>query len=484
MKNLIPQITNPTPDYYCTWQTQLYHCNNGGPEGQRLDITEENLFGNGIAQGWAYMYPELRKDLFIVIDDGWDVELSNDEKYFGCLQLSREKYPEAWKGAKNNTEALKNLSDRIKALGWKGLGIWVCCQESDEAPAYTDYVDYWRQRLEESRDAGIAYWKVDWGKRCEDPEFRKMLTNMGHEIAPDLILDQAKTEEVIPYSDVFRTYDVAAIISLPATLDKLVPCFKYTTAKGYGGIVNCEDEAYIGAVLGSSLGIMRHNMVGNLPNGEPDLSFPALHRNLKTKMAEVKRGVNWHKISPAFGVNEADTHISEETFTDSWNVYNWPEEFEEWWGHRNGDTVTRTAPAMITRGVDFPKVTPDRNGMRPFVIASISPNEKASVATLGRTLDRYYITPKCDIELDIKNCKTVGAFGTYGKLTLNADYDFSGAKVYMQDLAGEEAVDITEKVEISGNKLSVCGCIIDKIGTSAQSDTDTSEPGVVISIEF
>ena len=484
MKNLIPNIINPTPDYYCTWQTQLFHCNNGGPEGQRLDITEENLFGSGEAQGWAYLYPEERKDLYIVIDDGWDVELSNDEKYFGCLQLSKEKFPKAWEGAQNNAQALKNLSDRIKSLGWKGLGIWICCQESTEAPAYTDYKDYWRQRLEESAFAGIAYWKVDWGKRCEDPSFRRMITDMAKEIAPGMILDQAKTEEVIPYSDVFRTYDVAAIVSLPATLDKLVPCFKYTKVEGYDGIVNCEDEAYVAAVLGCSMGIMRHNMVGNLPNGKPDLAFPAMHRNLKTKIAEIKRGINWHKISPAFAVDEKNTHISEEIFNDNWLIHDFWAEFEEWWGHRNGDIVRSSGPAMITRGVDFPKVTPDRNGMRPFVLASVSPNKKASVATLGRTLGRYYITPKCDIELDIKDCLTIGAFGTYGTLKLKADYSFNGAKVYMQDLAGEEAVDITDKVEINGNTLSICGCLIDKIGTSAQNEQDTSEPGVVIAIEF
>ena len=31
--NLIPDITNPSPDYYCTWQTQLYASCDGKPVG-------------------------------------------------------------------------------------------------------------------------------------------------------------------------------------------------------------------------------------------------------------------------------------------------------------------------------------------------------------------------------------------------------------------------------------------------------------------
>ena len=42
--NLVPDIVNPTPDYYCTWQTQLYATSDGKPEAQRACITEKSLF--------------------------------------------------------------------------------------------------------------------------------------------------------------------------------------------------------------------------------------------------------------------------------------------------------------------------------------------------------------------------------------------------------------------------------------------------------
>lgn len=45
-KNLIKNTVNTSPDYYCTWQTQLYYSNNGGPEGQRKNMTEAGMFGN------------------------------------------------------------------------------------------------------------------------------------------------------------------------------------------------------------------------------------------------------------------------------------------------------------------------------------------------------------------------------------------------------------------------------------------------------
>ena len=38
--NLIPDIENPTPDYYCTWQTQLFATCDGKPAAQRRVICE------------------------------------------------------------------------------------------------------------------------------------------------------------------------------------------------------------------------------------------------------------------------------------------------------------------------------------------------------------------------------------------------------------------------------------------------------------
>lgn len=40
-RNLIPVCLNPSPDYYCMWQTQLYATSDGNPEAQRRILGEE-----------------------------------------------------------------------------------------------------------------------------------------------------------------------------------------------------------------------------------------------------------------------------------------------------------------------------------------------------------------------------------------------------------------------------------------------------------
>ena len=96
--NLIPDIPNPTPDYYCTWQTQLYATSGGIPKMQRDIMGERQLFGTDKPYGWAYFYEKARKDLFLVMDDSWDVPEENDERYFGSLILDGSKFPESTGG--------------------------------------------------------------------------------------------------------------------------------------------------------------------------------------------------------------------------------------------------------------------------------------------------------------------------------------------------------------------------------------------------
>ena len=92
-KNIIPETENITPDYYCTWQTQLYATSDGKPRRQRAVICEKSLFNKEKPYGWAYFYENARKDLFIVMDDSWDVPVEDDPKYYGSLVLNKEKLP-------------------------------------------------------------------------------------------------------------------------------------------------------------------------------------------------------------------------------------------------------------------------------------------------------------------------------------------------------------------------------------------------------
>lgn len=484
--NLVPDCVNPSPDYYCTWQTQLYATCDGKPPKQRAIIGEKGLFETEKPYGWAYFYEQARRDLLLVMDDSWDVPPDGDLTYCGSLTLDAQKFPEATKNAKNNAEALKNLTDRIKSLGWKGLGGWVCAHETKREQDVVPE-EYWTIRLEDAQKAGFMYWKVDWGKKAADFNFRKMLTDLGKEFAPDLIIEHAVIKEIIPYGDVYRTYDVPAIMSVPITMEKIKEFVTVgKSQKGRMGLINCEDEAYIAAAGGFTMGIMRHPYVGPFADGKADMSFPEVHRNLKTKMYEIIRAVRWHRIAPAFGVDAENTFIDENVLQDTWRFENKGEEMEEWWfGYTEikscikDNVLTKSAPARISRNCKLPDVSKDEDGNVPYVLASRNPEGVFSVATLGRTMDRKYEIPKCDVGIDIGDCKTVGVFGEYKSLTIKT----SGGKfnsVLMQDLAGSYAYDVTDEVIFGENEIILSGTLIHNIGTISQPETDTSESGLVV----
>ncbi len=486
--NLIPDTVNPSPDYYCTWQTQLYATCDGKPAAQRAIITEKSLFAEEKPFGWAYFYEKARQDLFIVMDDSWDVPLNGDRAFYGSLLLNSEKFPSY---AVNNTnpEALKYLTERIKELGWKGLGGWVCAQE----PAFFegDIEEYWSQRLIEMQESGFAYWKVDWGKKAQNLTFRKMLTDMARTIAPELIIEHAMTKEIIPESDVFRTYDVPAIMSIPMTMQKIMELSDTPAPTDANkGLINCEDEVYAAAAGGFTMGVMRHPYAGPFVNNLPDPSFPTLHRNLKSKMYEVIRAARWHRIAPAFAMDKDHIEISTETLCDTWKFVAKNEEIEEWWFNMpaiaehldsENNILSKTAPACIARNTRLPEMKTDKDGNIPYCIASRNPNGVFSVATLGRTIDRNYFIPKCDVTIHVEDSNMIGVFGEYDHLIIQTDLS-NIKQILMQDLADENAFDVTNEVMISDKQIIIPGSLISSVGTNSQPEEDTSEPGVVIKI--
>lgn len=490
--NLVPDCVNSSPDYYCTWQTQLFATCDGKPEKQRGIIGEKALFCDEKPYGWAYFYEKARGDLFFVMDDSWDVPLNGDNKYYGSLILNEEKFPATTKNAINNTEAMSKLTESIKTLGWKGLGGWVCATESKILKGDDTSEEYWTKRIKEANQAGVSYWKVDWGKECENAEFRIMLTELAKKYAPGLVIEHSMVPDVIPHSDVFRTYDVPAIMSIPMTMNKLCDILSKGQAKESAmGLINCEDEAYIAAAGGFSMGIMRHPYTGAFLDGRADMSFPVVHRNLKTKIFEVVRAARWHRIAPAFGVG-GNVYVDENILEDCWEFKNKDEEIEEWWlGTQfltkfskcvKNNSVFISAPAQIARGCRLAKVAPDEDGNIPYIVSSKNPNGVFSITTLGRTMGRIYKIPKCNIEIDAEDTEIIGAFGEYKNLLIKSKLK-NITRVLMQDLAGEDAYDITNDVKISCGEVIVSGDIIHNIGIESQPKEDTSEPGVIIKLE-
>lgn len=490
--NLIPDTVNTSPDYFCTWQIQLYRCNDAGPQGQRDCLTEQSIFGNEKGEGWAYLHPEARRDLIFLMDDSWDVSigaLKDSSPEYGSQILARDKFPSFAKEGRSNETAMALLNERIKAAGWRSMGGWICAQQ---APLFAgqDPGEYWKERLEWSERAGWLYWKIDWGADCKNYYFRRALTEMRFRYAPHLRMEQAMIPGLIPYADTFRTYDVFTLMGIPRTLEKLNVDLRYDAAPGYLGLINCMDEVYIAASLGCAIDVTRHGIVGALPDGRPDPAFPDLHRNLKSRMDEVTRTVRWHRIAPAFSANGRDTQISEERLEDTWLVVDYTREIEAWWRFRNGDLLKNSAPARFARSLPLPEVKPDEHHDVPYVMCARYPEGAVSIGTQGRTRDRRFWTPLCDITVDASaaGCSKLpyagvfGIFGEYGTLTIRTPLAQAGKRVLAQDLLGDAAEDVTDQVVMGGGELKLSGEFIHRIGTAAAHANDVSDPGLILKI--
>ena len=88
-------------------------------------------------------------------------------------------------------------------------------------------------------------------------------------------------------------------VSIPETIRRIA-AFLNKEDPNDRRLINCEDEVYIGAGIGCSYGVMRHPLVGNMPNGKPDDFFMPHFRDVKRRIDEVTRAVRWHRIAQPF----------------------------------------------------------------------------------------------------------------------------------------------------------------------------------------
>ena len=472
--NLVPDLVNPSPDYFCTWNLQGYVSSYASMEAMRNAMLERYVMGSGRSPGWADMYPKIRRDLLLVLDDSWDVPPGGNIDMMGSLVLDPDRFP-SFEGTPS--QRLSQLRKALIAKGWKGMGVWVCAQQAAALGPSTPEA-YWRARLGWARESGLDYWKVDWGVHSEDPVWRRSLTDWARIDAPGLVVEHALVPEVYPFSDVYRSYDVEVIISIAETIRRAARLLAGLPISPGLGLVNCEDEVYIGAALGCALGIMRHGMVGALPNGRQDFAFPPVGRDIKRRLDEVVRAVRWHRIAPAFG--GGDICVDPVSLTDYWIL----KEDETWTKRSPGDRAESAAPARVSRGLPLAEVTVKDGTPFPFVLASRHPEGSIAVATQGRTLEREYIAPLADVVLRVPDVDhAIGIFGFYQSLTLSSEREIPRGTVWAQDLAGELAVDVTDEVHLTTHKLVISGKLIQRIGLMAQTAHDLSEPGMVLTIK-
>lgn len=477
IKSLVPDKPSKAPDYLCTWNLQGYVVNYESSDMMRKAMNEENIFGKGKYQNWIGLYPSIRQDLYFVMDDSWDIpqdrNTTSDNPYLGTTELNSERFP-SFTGTP--TERLKKLSDRMKREGWKGAGGWICAQKAGN---YADVSEeaYWMKRIKAADEAGWSYWKVDWGTKSRDDGWRQMLTTLGKQYAPHLFIEHAMKNEYIEFSDVFRTYDVENIIAQPVTIQRICDLLPYKAQNGAKGLINCEDEPYIAAGLGCVIGVMRHPFVGNLPNGKQDHAFPPVGRDLKKRLDEVVRGVRWHRIAEPFAVG-GDFAIDKVKLEDSWVLH----KDETWVNRKENSVLKESAPARVSRGMALPEVS-DTGDDRPFILSSRYPNGAVAIASIGRALGREYVSKEVSVTVPLENWDVpIGLFGYFKEVTFILPTNISGKKIYAQDLAGEMPVNITRKVKVKGNRLTLPGEVIRKIGLMNASKDDCSDPGLVLKI--
>lgn len=452
--------------YFCTWDVQAQRIEKenaeraektkasgeikfAGDQGltARDAMNEENVFGEN---GWIHYFPEIRANLYFVIDDGWDVDyhldmVEKDFPKFGSHVLNEKRFP-SFKGTPE--EKLKQFVELVKAAGWKGLGIWLPTQAlgDDWRKSVKETETYWRAMLERSKYAGVSYWKVDWGFCAHSPEDRKAITDLAREVYPELVVEHGIAMTPIneylcddgrfvndeayegakafaSFSEVLRTYDVTQL-ERATTMDRVCCLLPESNA-----LLNCESLCFMAAGLGFSLGIM----------GAPET------RNGQEAIAAIR----WHEIAPAFVGGE--THMSDLILKDYFDF----EEGTTWASFLFGRRIFQSAPAILSRNTGLPVVR--CNDDQPFVVASSNPSGAYSVAELGRFLEEEK-SPLADVQCFPEGSpENIGVFGAFSSISFLLTSIPCSVKV--RNLFTDEIVDVTKELKL-GKTLTIPGKLL------------------------
>lgn len=561
--SLVPDqpFAGKTWDYFCTWNIQGYVANYKNDSGTgspyiRAMMVEDNIFGGNNVykdnsfkienttvnvydkyKDWASFFPSLHKDLILVLDDSWDIPLDkngrrpgNANNYggmapYGTNILNATRFPSFNKGSA--TADMKALVDKVTSseYNYKGLGLWVACN----VPEGQNDEKYWKERLKELGDAGVNYLKVDWdinNTQERNIPYRQNLTDWALNINKNLILEHGTFQkngnddgilQVIEKSEVVRTYDVTNERAEAETINRIARILQRNLKpyKNGWGVINCEDEPYIAAGLGCAIGIMRHPLVGNLPNGSADNYFEekANGRMIKHRLNEIVRAVHWHRIAQPFGINGEECHFSLKADGTMAEM------------SEGGSTTYNT----VSRGIALPSYTDADNtggsgisgaavsfnddgttkaadfGSRPFILASHYPSGATAIAAINRYKDNIY--NKIGINVTVQpptNQEPVGIFGYYNNLTIKYKDGLptGTVKVWAQDLADDEGTptDITDQVtlNLADGSLVIKGTTINDLcrknkypydevkkrkGMENLDYTDVSDPAIVLKVE-
>lgn len=496
--NLIPNSIKTTGNYFCTWDSQcdeMYARDTSADYIPSRDaMCEEFLFGES---GLLRSFDGAREDLIVVLDDGWDVPYgARDSRLFGSLEADPERFPSL--AALHPAERLKALVEKVRSLGYRGLGLWVPTQtpslvggkEVSRTPQQERL--YWEERARWCHEAGVVYLKADWGQHQGDADYCRMMTECMRAYAPGIAIEHgfvgrplfesptdghavpdrvnAYLHRVLPVSDYLRTYDVVHELKYASTVDRVSICLAAAQEiEGACAVLNIEDTALIGAALGCAVGVMRHDF-------EKKRKYLPLPPRL---VSESVCALRWQRIAPPFAANRGTLHISQERLKDVWHC---PERAGNFWPNVPQGDYYVTAPAAVARNMPLPLVT--AKGEKPYVVCSVHPDTGALCAaatprTFGSDID---VTPLADIALQTQSvCAPIGLFGRFGALSITFPEPVDGRRVCAQSLLCDTVQDVTDQIALSGNRLTVPGDLMLRIGQPE--DAEKGIPAITLQIQ-
>lgn len=437
--------------------------------------------------------------MYFLIDHGWQAKdksknIEGSSPFFS-LQIDENDFPEY--GNTQPEEALCLFNEEIESSGWKGLGIWVRGDITEEAA---------RTFVKWSKYAGIKYWKIDGGDITHFYAYKAK-----KELYPELVLeyvtplgnmnpdwDKPNQKEypsrfkvdsiirkdvlrVLQSADVVRTYDVSPQMMTTSTLRRIHDVLTMTADHPeYIAALNIQDDCNTAAALGCLVASKRHpNFNERLYKGK-DLHHQLNgKRHMQGRINEVDRFGRWERIAPAFSAGQGTYKSSEKELIDSFPY----DEYSTWNKVTFGKTIYQSAPAIMARNLPLPTV--EVEGDAPYVMASQYPNGPYCIGTEGRVkpADEWYY-PLAKVTVQIKDIsQKIGVFGYYDELVLECGTDLSTVKhVWAQDLLAESSIDIRSKIIIDGNRLVIPGKLINEIGLAEADKEDISAPGLILQI--
>ena len=456
----------------------------------------------------------IRGDVYALLDDGWDIPYidengNKDHEQIGSCIPNPERFPYGDTPA----ERLRIISDKVKELGYAGLGLWIPHQahfeKKDDILPLDKFYDYWAERARWFAYADVKYVKVDWGHHNSHGreyfyESRKTMTRAFRDFCPDVTVEHYVisgqffkplpgerrdiAKKIHNIADVCRLYDISPSFNTVTTLNRVAEMMSLV-----GDDSTClfcaGEDPYIAATLGMTMGMMSHPFISQTTLFlRPDQFKDGIYdtKVLRSDFYDYtwyERALYWQRICPPVPFGETENKTSDTTLTDTWFYNREPYPYNA--SKVMGRLLEQSAPAAIARNTELPIAEGGEH--LPYLTAFQHPTEKAyAIGMLQRTVDGVMncTVPPARVKafpMDTEN--TIGIFGPCEYIDLVFDKDVREMKVFLCGMLDEEAEDVTDSVTFPEfNTVRISGELLSAKGLAGQFPFDHSEPACVMKL--